>query len=158
MRRNIFMKIVSIITILIIAMPNLSYASTVDKSKNPLEYKAIKEIEKEEQEGKYLEIALNIIEEHLGITKSELSLKGAELDSLYEYIDNAYKLKLSEDEFSSNIVNMLLEQEVEESPKNTTKNLFKYFLIVFFVLVAIISASNYILFKVRQIKIKSMRK
>ncbi len=157
MKKNILMKIASILTIFIITMPNLSYASTIDKNKNPLEYKAVKEIEKEEQKEVYLEIALNLIEEHLGITKSELSLKGSDLNSLYEYIENAYKLKLSEHEFSNNIVNTLSEKE-EENPENTTKNLFKYFLIVFFSVVAITSAWNYILFKGRKIKIKNMRK
>lgn len=158
MKKNILMKIASILTIFIITMPNLSYASTIDKNKNPLEYKAVKEIEKEEQKEVYLEIALNLIEEHLGITKSELSLKGSDLNSLYEYIENAYKLKLSEHEFSNNIVNTLSEKEEEENPENTTKNLFKYFLIVFFSVVSITSAWNYILFKGRKIKIKNMRK
>ena len=61
MKKNILMKIASILTIFIITMPNLSYASTIDKNKNPLEYKAVKEIEKEEQKEVYLEIALNLI-------------------------------------------------------------------------------------------------
>ena len=55
-------------------------------------------------------------------------------------------------------MNTLSEKEEEENPENTTKNLFKYFLIVFFSVVAITSAWNYILFKGRKIKIKNMRK
>ena len=158
MKKNILIKIASILTILMITMPTLSYADTIDKIKNPLEYKAMKEIEEEERKEEYLEIALNIIENHLGTTRSDLVLQSSNLSSLYEYIDNAYKLNLTNHEFESNIIENLSETEEEESPQHTSKNLFKYFLIIFFIAVAITSAWNYILFKLRQIKANNMRK
>ena len=159
MKKNFLIKISSIITILMIAVPTLSYADTIDKNKNPLEYKAIRDIEMQEQKEAYLEIALNLIQEYLGITKSELLSQSNELSSLYEYIDNAYKLKISESEFSDSIIKELTEKEKEQTTdEKPTKSLFKYFLIIFFIAVAITSSWNYILFKVKQIKLNNIRK
>ena len=125
MKKNILIKIASILTILMITMPTLSYADTIEKIKNPLEYKAMKEIEKEERKEEYLEIALNLIENHLGITRSDLALQSSNLSSLYEYIDNAYKLNLTNHEFESNIIEKLSETEEEENPQHISKDLFK---------------------------------
>lgn len=161
MKKIFLVKISSIVTILMIIVPTLSYADTIDKNKNPLEYKAMKEIEMEEQKEEYLEIALKFIEEHLGITKSELLSKSSDLTSLYGYIDNAYRLNLSKSEFSDSIIKELTqkeEAEVEIIDEKPTKSLFKYFLIIFFVAVAITSSWNYILFKAKQIKLNNIRK
>ena len=150
---NKLKNIICMLAAIIIMTPIISFAdNSIDKNKNPLEYKALKEIEEEETKAKYLELALKAVEEKLNISRSELAMKNEELSSLYSYINNAYDLKLTEEEFLRNIENDMQEEEIKKEPKTYVKSLFKYFAIIFFSIVAITVSWNFILFKFSYIK------
>ena len=141
---------------LILMLPIVSFGeNNTNTISDHLEYKALKEIEEDKLKSEYLSIALEIIEKEYDINKGELALKTDELNALYEYIENSYKLGLSKEEFKSNLIQEIeMEIEVKEEPTAITKPFFKYFILLSLTTVAVCISWNFIIFKVNEIKKK----